>query len=187
MECSTGASCRHELLSQHYEATGPGLILSCEEVILVVFDLSMKTGDKLTAEHFPTKKLGRGEISLARKKYATLDVLNDFVIKGKPVAGATTSTVKSIRAIGRKSDNAKVHELVRTVCVIDKVESGEHDSHASLRACEDQAAMSEPRRHKVRSALAADLARLFGSVQDIAAVFDSPLPNGPAPEFPETP
>jgi hypothetical protein len=124
MECSTGASCRHELLSQHYEATGPGLILSCEEVILVVFDLSMKTGDKLTAEHFPTKKLGRGEISLARKKYATLDVLNDFVIKGKPVAGATTSTVKSIRAIGRKSDNAKCTSLLEPYALLTRLNRG---------------------------------------------------------------
>jgi hypothetical protein len=147
--------------------------LSSEVVVLVVFDTSTKIGDRLTAEQFPTKRLGRGEISLARQNYATLESINEYVIKGRPIVGVATSVVDSIRAIGRGNEDTKAPRILRSVCVIDKVESGDHDSHASLKACDDQELMSPTRRGKVRGALAAELARKFGPIQEIGAIFKS--------------
>jgi hypothetical protein len=185
MACRLGAPCSHESLTQHHVRGGHGPLTDSEVVVIVIFDDRLKIGDNVTSDQFRSNALGRGDVSLARLAFATLDDIKKYVVdpseaKGIPAVGASIAVVKAIREISRPSDDTRRAIQLRTVCVLDEVDEEDHDSHASLRACDDQKpeAMSEKTRHKVRARLANDLAKKFGAIQDLRTIFNTPSIGG---------
>lgn len=167
MVCAPGEICQREGVSHHHAGNGHGPVSNDEVVVYVFFGDALRIGDKLTPDQFPGKRLGRGEISLARKSYATLEDIQQFVIKGAAVVGASSAITGEIRLIAPEIGGA----TSRGVCVLDDVVAGDHDSHAALRECAHQNAMKDKAKNTARILVAADLADKFGPIEDIAAVF----------------
>ena len=145
-------------------------------MILLVSDNGLKAGDRLTVDQFRSKPLGRGDISLARKAYANLDILQRAVIdpaisRGEVVVGASSVVVKTIRDIDALINDGRQERLVKAACVLDRVDPGDHDSHAALKGCEGHQIISDKQLGKVRTRIAADLANKFGPIISLDSIF----------------
>jgi hypothetical protein len=174
MTCAASGRCPREEVTQHFKKAGHGTVSSDENVIFVVFDGNVALGERLNRKHFDTRKIKDGDLSLARQKYTTIDDLNTFVIvpatqSGCVLNGAVIAEVHMLRSIVKTQAPAGP---LRGVCVIDKVEEGEHNGHAALMACADQAAsFTNPQSlGKFRGQIALDLADKFSEVRAIDAV-----------------
>lgn len=186
MVCRANFPCERELTTNHFKCSGHGPLHDTESVAIVVFDENLKIGNKLTLEQFPSKKLNRGELSLARISFTTLDDIDAYVIgpdrnREATAIGASTAIVRDIRSIAAIVDGLHPLKIVRGVCVIDKVVSGDHDGHAAFQSCGDHDGLTPPQRGKLRHRIAADLAEKFDVLRDIADVFMPSAANTPSP------
>jgi hypothetical protein len=171
MACGGSRPCPRERITQHLKNGGHGIVVDDEVVIFVVFDGMVEVGGKLSRKHFNTKKIRDGDLSLARQRYTTMNDISTFVIEparkaGLVLNGAVVAQVDKLRSIARTQPPAG---LLRGVCVIDRVEDGDHDGHAALIGCADQKASltNEQTLGKFRGQIALDLAEKFSEVKEI--------------------
>jgi len=166
--------CVEELHTQHYRGKwhGFGPIFDHERVLFAVFEKTKRDGILLIANSFDSQSLARCEQSIARVSYLTR---NQFDLH---VAGATTSKkgslvgvalvdVSRLRALcARIETPVAVH--VRSLCVIDRVEPGDYDAHATIGYSKASApdGIGETRLGKLRSRIRMDLANAFSDIID---------------------
>lgn len=174
--CCAGQLCDCEKVSHHYDGHGLGIVVDLEVIIFVVFDTRLQVGDKLTSDCFMAKRLSKGEISLARKAYTTLNDIDDFVLspakaRGETAVGASVIEAKTIRHIVVALDDGHQKRNVRGACVLDKVDLEDHNSHAALKGCTKYGAISDKQLGKLRLQFASDLAKKFGPIQHLQSIF----------------
>jgi hypothetical protein len=174
MTCDARRPCPRESVTQHFRKAGYGVVSDDETVIFVVFDGMVGIGDRLNRKHFDTTKIKNGDLSIARQRYTTMDDMNTVIIEpakqtGRVLNGAVIAQVDKLRSIVRTQAPAGP---LRGVCVIDKVQNGDHDGHAALIGCADQAArFTNPQSlGKFRGQIALDLADKFSEVKSLDAV-----------------
>jgi hypothetical protein len=125
---------------------------------------------------FPNKRIKDGEFSLARTDFIDKEFFHRFVVEPRrnsatPIVSVGRASVLALRTLTTPLDWQKPVKLIRSVCVIDRVVKGDHDSHAALEYCEEQQSLKPGQRDRVRAAIAADLVKVFSSVLPLDSAF----------------
>jgi hypothetical protein len=160
--------CVEEQQTQHYRGKwhGFGPVKDGETLILAVFERTRRQGSKITAETFTNLK-GHSE-STARRSFVTR---SDFVLgivqpgestKGS-IVGIATARVSDIRALRADIIVGHATVKVRSLCVIDKVERGDIDGHATIGYAEMKG-VSQAQIGRVRANIRMDLANEFSEI-----------------------
>jgi hypothetical protein len=136
MVCHTGETCPRELENRHYTGGGHGPVLPAELVALVVLQPDGTLGAELNESMISPRRLGRGQISLARASHASLHDIQEYVIKGRLCVGAAAVAAANIRSVIARWNQNNTQVLSRGACILPEVAEGDHDSHASLKACD---------------------------------------------------
>jgi hypothetical protein len=172
-------------MNLHYDGGGHGPILDEETVVMLVMDDSgLKPGERLDRNQFRKQRLKDGDVSLARRAYATIKSVEEFIVipamsRGRTVIGASSSLVKSIRSINPVMEGCQ--DRMGGVCVLAQVCQGDHDSHAALRECQERglAGHKGDKQAKIRALVVADLVNKFGVIEDISATLPETAPYSP--------
>jgi hypothetical protein len=164
--------CHHHLGA----GAGPGPLLAAELLIFAVFSAQVRVGARLTNKDFPTKSLKRGDLSLARHAHTSWATFRDNVLtpgqRLLPIQGLAISEAGMLRGLIAELDSVVPPKRLRSVCVLDKVEAGDHDGHAALKYCSEEAALNErTERPVVRAQIQAELAATFSEVRAVSSLY----------------
>src|SRR5580658_1998273 len=169
--------CEKEQKSCHYGAPerGHGPVQE-GETILAGFCATDLADGKLLKQAFPGKKLKDGDFSIARLAFTTKEIFNEYVVERRknsvPVVGVGRASVRVLRQLTAPLDWQNPVRDIRAICVLDRVENGEHDGHAALEFCEEQKEIVKQKRlERVRAHIAADLVTAFGDVLTLDNAF----------------
>lgn len=154
---------------------GPGPVLATECLILAIFGTGARLGARLTGKDFPSKSLKRGDLSLARHSHTSWATFRDSVLvpgqRSQPVQGIAVSQADALRSLVARIDSSTPVKHLRSVCVLDKVENGDHNGHAALKFCSEDAALRESEKSVVRAQIQAELAATFSEVRAISSYY----------------
>jgi hypothetical protein len=167
--------CPAEKQTQHFKGKwhGFGPVSNCETVIFAVFDTTKcnQNGSKLAADSFSNKSLAINTQSLARAAYLTRLCFDQEIVesgkaeKGKlvGVAHAKVDVLRNLRADITTNSGLK---KVRALCVLDKVDQGDFDGHATAGYAEviERAQLSQKSLGKVRAKIRMDVAEVFSDI-----------------------
>jgi len=170
-----GRLCPIEVRCHHHLGTGagPGPVLPSECLVFAVFRADARLGTRLVADKdFPTGRLKRGDLSLARHAHTSWATFRDYVIapgkQSQAVQGIAVSRADALRSLVAEITSSVPPTCLRSVCVLDKVENGEHDGHAALKFCSEQAALRTKAKHVVRVQIQSELAATFSEVRAVS-------------------
>lgn len=164
--------CPGEWQTQHYGGRwfGFGPVRNNERVIFAVFDSTPLDGGELTANSFDAN-LGKGTQSIARAALVTRATFDAEVVdRGVPTKGrflgialAHVFAIRQLRADIVLPDGT---HRVRAVCVLDRVDEGEFDGHATMGYSDALGArLSQKQRAIKRAEVRLDLANVFTGVE----------------------
>jgi hypothetical protein len=164
-------ACHHHLGA----GAGPGPVLANECLILAVFGSAARLGARLAANDFPSKSLKRGDLSLARHSHTSWTAFRDNVLapgqQSQPVRGIAVSQADALRGLIAEINSSTTQKLLRSVCVLDKVEIGDHVGHAALQFCAEQVGLQEKEKSVVRAQIQTELAKTFSEVRAISSCY----------------
>ena len=171
-------SCDGEQETKHYRGKGFGFgPVRNEETVIAGFSEQDFASGQLQKSAFPGKAIKNGNFSLARLDYTTKEDFEKNVVEPKkidsPITRVGRANVGELRQLMASLGWQKPIRHIRSVCVIDKVEDGDHDGHAALAYCEEQKLLSQKQLERLRTHIAADLVQLFGKVSPIEKAFDA--------------
>jgi len=173
-----GQLCPTETVCQHHlgVGAGPGPVLATECLIFAVFGANARLGARLTPNDFPPKSLKSGDLSLARQSHTSWTTFRDNVLvprqqRSQPIRGIAVSRVDALRNLIAEINSSMPATLLRSVCVLDKVENGEHDGHAALQFCAEQAGLRDKEKSVVRAQIQTELARTFSEVRAVSSCY----------------
>ena len=158
-ECVDEQQTRHYLGRWH----GFGVVRDNEYVLYAVFGNTDRAGKRLTQNSF-TRNLNNTSQSLGRASVLTREVFDLNIAHGAiaEIASAHVSAIRSIRADVPENKGTK---NVRAVCVIDQVEAGDCDAHATMGLSEAIGpGLSEKNLAKLRARIRLDLANAFSEI-----------------------
>jgi len=155
---------------------GQGPVAHGEIVALGICLSTPPEGGKVTAKAFKTSLLQDGDLSLSRIAYTDTPTFQTKVVAPKaasdPIQGVAICSVSTLRDIYINVPKAQPPSRIRGACVLDKVETGDHEGHATLEYCEEQNNIKNPNtKGMVRAAIAIALASAFGDVHPVDAIF----------------
>jgi hypothetical protein len=180
MVCEIGLLCENELDTHNPVPSCLGVPDDSEDVIIAVFDDVSKIGDRVSPESFLPKRLGKGEVSVARLAHIGIDDFHNHVVMPgmarAPFVGVARAKVSDIRKLSVNIGNNHHPKMQRGVCVLAQVGKGDHESHAALQSCV-KLMLGQARLGIVRLQLGLDLTRTFGVIEDINAVLGAPSAN----------
>jgi hypothetical protein len=161
-----------ELETQHYRGRwyGFGVVRDCEQVRLAVFERTQRNGSRLTAKSFDGKHLAGKNESVARALYITRRVFDQRVAttdverKGALV-GVACADVSRIRSIPAEFKMNLGTVRLRAFCVLDRVEQGDFDGHATVGYTDAPAGVAQGQLGTVRMAARLELANAFSEVR----------------------
>jgi hypothetical protein len=167
-------NCEKELATQHYRGKwfGFGPVCGSERVMLAVFETTPRSVDgmRLVSKSF-TKNLVTGTESVARSQFVSSKIFSKEVAekgvrtKGQLV-GVACADVTQIRAL--RADLPLIAGgtyKAGAVCVLDLVEMGDYEAHATLGYCAFPAHISNPKTiGKLRERIRLDLATVFSPI-----------------------
>ncbi len=179
MVCAVGDICTNELENRHHMGGGLGPIMPEEHVALIVLGTDGAIGAGLEPNMISPKRLGRGEISLARVSHATLDDIRLFVVKEKTCIGAAAVEVSKLRSVAASWKESGRQMVSRGACVLPDVNEGDHDSHASLKTCAGYEHLGQTLLGTVKTAVCAELRKKFGTIRRVDEIFTAPAPSIP--------
>jgi len=168
--------CCDELVTQHHSKSGHGPVKDTEVVVLAVFQKTNLVNGRVSVETFKKSDFSRSNVSVARREFTSHSRFLDSVVKPQVVskgalvgvACATTSLIRAIKLTFPK----EVPSPYRGACVLDRVEHGDHDGHASIGESEAvQGIKNSNTLGAVRTAILADLADAFGELTTPESVF----------------
>lgn len=166
--------CPCEAVTHHYKGAGfgHGPVRDPETIAMAVFNNLDRnvSANRLTAESFDVRQLKRTNLSLLRCDFTSKATINSDVVlpnqrRQGDFVGLACANVGSVRSV----EHGDVRH--RVVCLIDKVELGDHDGHAALGFSDAFSAsletMSEKRRNIQRGLALATLAEKFGDISQL--------------------
>jgi hypothetical protein len=164
------SDCVEERTSQHFRGRwhGFGPVKDGEKVIFAVFQSTNCLGNRLTAVSFNNNHLKKSAQSLARQAFVTRKTFNRTIVDGAELRGVATADVSALRALVADV-KLNVREItVRSLCVLDRVETGDCDGHATTGYSEKHATLglSQTQLSKVRERIRLDLANTFSEICD---------------------
>lgn len=160
------ADCPCEATTQHFKGSPPGHgpVLDSETVTLAVFrDTPYDTESRrLLPAAFPTDRLNGGNLSLARLSHTNRSTFDTQVVAGRmdDLVGVACASAFAIRQITYDSTSHPAFKG-RGVCLLDKVEDGDHDGHASLGWGRSDVELSVKQKQRAREAIKRNLADTF--------------------------
>src|SRR5215469_12111759 len=133
------SDCPEERSTQHYrgEWCGFGPVADDEHVIFAVFQKTKCREQQLAQDSFDNSNLKMRTQSLARGAFVSRSIFNRKIVdalnqtKG-PLIGIALADVSKIRAIPAKINLNNTEIRVRALCVLDRVERGDCDGHATV-------------------------------------------------------
>lgn len=169
-------SCEEEQDTRHYRGQGFGFgPVRNEEIVMAGFSEQDFVAGQLQKKAFPGKIIKNGNFSLARLDHTTKEDFEKNVIEPKrnstPITKVGRANVGEIRKLMVPLHWEKPTRDIRSVCVIDKVEEGDHDGHAALKYCEEQKGFTQNQLDRLRAHIAADLVHLFENTSDLDRAF----------------
>jgi hypothetical protein len=131
--------CVEEQCTGHYRGRwhGFGPVHNHERVLLAVFETTKRDGFRLTGDSFNNKHLASSSESLVRISYVTKALFDsEIVSRALPQKGALVGV-----ACAKASEIRRLHadikvshgiRKVRAICVLDRVDEGDLDGHATM-------------------------------------------------------
>jgi len=167
--------CREELHTQHYLGRwhGFGPVRNREHVIFAVFEKTKRDGSQLTAMSFDSTQLAKDSESLVRALYVTRSIFDSEVAEGGSLqkgtlVGISCADVSRIRKLRTDIRTSSGSVNVRSLCILDKVEEGDYDGHATTGYGEGTAPQGIGQTYlgKVRLTIRLDLANEFSNIEN---------------------
>lgn len=156
---------------------GFGPVRPEEAVLLAVFESTKRDPitQRILPEAFTPKRLKDYDLSLARRAHTGRPEFDQHVVGPKIALGdqlVDVATARSRRFFEMTFVCEEIKPPVqgRAVCLLDIVEPTDHDGHAALGYSEDQSALSEKQKKKVRARIHHDLADAFGDLDPIDVI-----------------
>ena len=162
--------CPEERKTQHFRGRfyGFGPVRDDETVIFAVFQSTKRVGQRLIANSFDNKHLKNAAQSLARRSFVTKKTFNKMIVRQETLDGIATAKTAEIRAlVADVKSNARAI-TVRSLCVLDRVDAGDCEGHATTGYSEQHASLgiSQTQLSKVRAKIRLDLADAFSDVRN---------------------
>jgi hypothetical protein len=161
--------CAEEQQTKHYRGKwfGFGPVRDGERVLFAVFEQTKRQGLHLAGDSF--KNLKNGNESLARSSYVTRSVFDGkIVIPGKAtkgdLVGIAIADVSRIRALRADVILNNTTVKVRSICVIDRVDEGDADGHATMGYAEIGRGVGQGQIGTIRLKIRMDLANEFSEI-----------------------
>ena len=168
-------TCQKERTTQHHLGVphGHGCVADSEILIFAVFESTPRIGNRLAPNAFKSKKIRDGDISLFRSGFTSRADFEAHVIPPKAhtdtPSGVVVCGAELLRTI--RIPHGAPHLTLRAVCVIDKVEDGDHDGHAAIESSEEiESIVGETSRGRARSAIANSQADAFSEICDLDSI-----------------
>jgi hypothetical protein len=165
--------CPGERSTQHFRGRwcGFGPVRNYESVVFAVFEGTKRAGAPLAADSFDNNHLKKQAQSLTRKTFVTKPVFRRTIARGTQLHGIAFANVSSMRALVADVKLNARDASVRSLCVLDRVEKGDCDGHATTGYCESHTSlgMSQSQLNKVRQRIRLDLADTFSDIKEITA------------------
>lgn len=169
-------ACPEEQSTQHYRGKwhGFGPVADSELVVFAIFGSAVHLGDALNSDRFESRRIARGEHSLARAAFTTNSTFSREVASknGKqPFVGVSFARVSELRNLRADIDRGHGDTFsARSVCITDSVEVGDFDGHAAM-AFSDETTMgiSQGRIGALRVRIIHDLCDTFSNVEGSAS------------------
>jgi hypothetical protein len=174
--------CVEEHSTRHYRGRwrGFGPVRDREHVLYAVFAATSRNDGRLTAGSF-TKNLNDCTESLARRQYVTIRIFDDYIARNSRVDGISRACVADIRHLRADIITPAGTLNVKAMCVVDLVEPGDCDGHATMGFSEAISGISQTQLGKKRQAIKMDLARSFSRIESIEQ-YDWPSALGIVPK-----
>jgi hypothetical protein len=160
--CVDEQSTRHHLGRWH----GFGPVRNAEHVLFAVFPATKRSGIRLSATSF-TRHLNNSTQSLARSSYVTRSVFDRAIAKNEVVDGVASAHVERIRKLSADIETPTGTINVRAMCVIDLVEPGDCDGHATMGYSAAMGGVSQKQIAKKRELVKMDLANTFSEITTV--------------------
>jgi hypothetical protein len=166
------SDCPKEKETQHFKGQwyGFGPVSDCEIVIFAVFETTIRDGSRLAQNSFRNSSLAKSAESLARASYLTRQCFDEEIVKpgssGKGaligIACAKVADVRALRADFKTNTGIK---KVRALCVLDRVDAGDYDGHATAGYAEVTAlGVGQTQLGIERARIRLDLANVFSGI-----------------------
>jgi hypothetical protein len=157
--------CVDEQRTRHHRGQwcGFGPVRDREYILYAVFDDTERNGAFLTQKSFTTNLIQTSE-SVGRVAYLTRRIFETSIANGSSteITTALVSAIRDLRADVRA--NAAIKN-VRAVCVIDQVDPGDCDAHATMGYSEAIGpGLSQANLGKLRARIRLDLANTFSEI-----------------------
>ena len=163
--------CLDERATKHFRGHwyGFGPVQDAEAVVFAVFQSTKIKNGRLTADSFDNKHLKRNAQSLARQSFVTRAIFEKAIVRGAALQGIAVASAAAIRALVADVKLNADQISVRSLCVLDRVDEGDCDGHATAGYSERHASLgiSEAQLSKVRARIRLDLANTFSEVRDL--------------------
>ena len=158
MELVEEQSTRHHRGRWH----GFGPVQNSEMVIFAIFEDTKRSGCVLTIDSF--QNLKNQTQSLARINYTPRTHFNKYVVKEKKLHGVAIANVHSLRNLEVVFDVEGKQVKCRAICVLDIVELGDCEGHATMGYTPKPEKVSAPQLGKKRKLIALDVVNAFSPI-----------------------
>jgi len=131
------SDCLEEHQTRHYRGRryGFGPVHDGERILFAVFQSTKRDGFQLVQGSFDNQNLSKNSQSVARLGYVTKSLfyrkIADQLTKGALV-GVSWANVSNIRALRADVKLNKGVAKVRAICVLDRVDEGDVEGHATM-------------------------------------------------------
>jgi hypothetical protein len=167
--------CLEEQTTQHFRGHwhGFGPVRNHEKVIFAVFEATSCNGRQLIAASFDNDHLKSITQSLARHSFVTLPTFYRTIVRSADsvLRGVAIANVAAVRALVADIKLNAGQVTVRAFCLLDRVEEGDCDGHATVGYSETHETfnISQGQLGKVRARIRLDLANTFSEINDVVA------------------
>jgi hypothetical protein len=159
--------CVEEQTTKHYRGKwcGFGPVQNDETVLFAVFENQDRRKNTLTADSF-SKNLNSTSESIARLSYVARATFRRKIVNNRRLAGVASVIVSKIRDMRVEFEQQGVKQKVRSVCIVDRVERGDCQGHATMGYSEAIGPpMTQAYISKLRKKIRMDLAETFSQIQ----------------------
>lgn len=156
-----------EQSTRHYRGRwfGFGPVQGREKVVFAVFEDTKREGHALTYESFPNLK--KGTQSLARMSFAPRKHFDQFIVKEKRLEGISSADVHLLRKLQTDFEVEGRKVRTRVACVLDLVEKGDCEGHATVGFAPKPDKVSDQQLGKKRARMGLDVANAFTPIAPV--------------------
>jgi hypothetical protein len=160
------SDCVEEQTTHHFRGRwhGFGPVRDPEHVLFAVFPDIPRNGDRLTDASF-SSNLNNLTQSLGRVLYVSQKTFDIEIVRGAAVDGVCSAHVGKIRLMRADIETPKGTINIRSMCVLDLVEEGDCEGHATMGYSKALNQVSQKQIGKKRKAVRMDLAATFSEIR----------------------